>query len=259
MDRSKKILLIVIIILIVCFFAMRGCVHIVGKVMNKVMPATSLSYDHPERYSIDSIGGTTLPITDIKVEWINGDIHVLYGDIDSISWCEIYTDGTPSVEDRLHYYIEDNTLAIRYCAPHFEDQGHLRTFLKHRPNKSLHKELTIILPRGAYYNNVEISGINGNHFLDIDACEMDLSMINGSITLSTRQSDNIQMQTINGNLTIFAPDTSSIQVTTDKVNGAVYTEWPCSQQDNIYTCGVAPYMRIEMDVINGNMNILKLK
>ena len=30
-------------------------------------------------------------------------------------------------------------------------------------------------------------------------------------------------------------------------------------QDNIYTCGVAPYMRVDMDVINGNMNILKLK
>lgn len=261
MDKRKKIVLIILAVVVICLLLMRGCVHLTGTVLEKFLPSAQLGYDHPELYTADTVGNTGAEVNDIEIEWGNGDVTVCYGDVEGIQWQETFLKGEKTEDNMLHYYVdtENHKLELRYCCSQYVKDGNWKISKENKSIKGLEKTLAVILPRGSQYGSIEVVGINGNHSFDVDAQNMELSAVNGSITLTTRHAEHLEMQTVNGNLTVMMPETVAFAAKLDKVNGAFYTDFNCTRDGDKYLCGSAPYTEIEMNLINGNMNIIKIQ
>lgn len=258
MDRKKKIWIIVLVVVALCIVGMRACMNTVDKVMDAVLPLSKISYEHSERYVSDSVGRIAADsVSDIVVEWISGDVDIVYADVDCIEWRETYLQGTVCEESILHSYCHDGTLYLRYCASQYEDKGHWRIFNSNRSNANLCKNLRVTLPRDCRFQYAKAFTVNGNTHAEIEANKVELVSVNGSNTLVTTQTPDISLRTVNGTLTVSIPDTTAFKAEVDKVNGAVYTDFACTQEGDTYSYGTEPWMNIEMKVVNGMMYINK--
>lgn len=261
MDKSKKIVLIILAVIVICLIMMRGCVHLTGIVLEKFLPSAQLGYDHPELYTVGMVGNTPKEVHNIEIEWGNGNVILCYDDVEEIQWQETFIKGEQTEENTLHYYVDtlNHKLELRYCASQYYKEGNWKISKENKTIKGLEKNLSVILPRGSQYGRIEVVGINGNHSLDVDAHNMELSAVNGSITLTTRYAERMKMQTVNGNLTVMLPDSTSFVADVSKINGFFYTDFDCTRDGDRYHFGSAPYTDIEMNLINGNMNIIKIQ
>lgn len=221
MDKSKKIIIALVIVIMLCAGAVRWCIKTAEGIVDWIMPLVSLSYEHADLYTADTVGCSATEINEIEIEWINGSVEVKYADVENVSWKETYDFGDITEENMLHYWENDGRLYLRYCAPHYEDHGNWRWVLKENKRGQISKDLTVLLPINRHY-------------------------------------DRITMKTVNGALTIHVPETLPFEAKVDKVNGTVYTEMPCTQEYNMYRWGENPQVKLSMILINGSVNILKL-
>ena len=112
----------------------------------------NIGYDHPERYSI---GDATLqrPISAISVDWVCGNVDILYTDDTAVRIHEEVQEGFSPLTDslRLRYMVDDDgELEIEYCGPYKYRYGDLRNLRKH---------LYIEVPRGMALENIDIDGV----------------------------------------------------------------------------------------------------
>ena len=107
-----------------------------------------IEYDHPERYSV---GDATLsqPISSISVDWLFGDVDIVYSDSPEVRIYEEAQNLTDSL--RMRYYIdEEGELEIEYCGPGKYRYGDM---------KNLRKHLYIEVPRGMELKDIDIDGV----------------------------------------------------------------------------------------------------
>ena len=116
-------------------------------------------YDHPERYSI---GDATLeqPISGISVDWVCGDVDIVYSDNPEVRIYEEIQEGFLPLTDslRMRYYVdEDGELKIQYIG-----------FGKYRYGdlKNLNKHLYIEVPRGMELDEIDIDGVEARVIIE---------------------------------------------------------------------------------------------
>ncbi len=108
-----------------------------------------VKYDHPERYSV---GDATLsqPISGISVDWIFGEVDIVYSDDPTVRIYEEAQNLTDSL--RMRYYVdEEGELEIQYCGPGKYRYGDL---------KNIHKHLFVEVPRGTVLGDIDIDGVD---------------------------------------------------------------------------------------------------
>jgi len=118
-----------------------------------------ISYEHPERYSI---GDATLeqPISGISVDWVCGDVDIVYSDNPEVRIYEEIQEGFLPLTDslRMRYYVdEDGELKIQYIG-----------FGKYRYGdlKNLNKHLNIEVPRGMELDEIDIDGVEARVIIE---------------------------------------------------------------------------------------------
>lgn len=111
-----------------------------------------IKYEHPERYSV---GDATLnqPVGGISVDWLFGDVDILYTDNAEVRIYEEVKEGFGPLADslRLRYCVdEEGELEIQYCGNGRYRYGELQKLDKH---------LYIEVPRDMALNDIDIDGV----------------------------------------------------------------------------------------------------
>ena len=111
-----------------------------------------MSYEHPERYSV---GDATLsqPVSSISVDWLFGDMEILYTDDSAVRIHEEMQEGFLPLTDslRMRYYVdEEGELEIQYC-------GHGK--YRYGDLKNIRKHLVVEVPRGKVLDEISIDGV----------------------------------------------------------------------------------------------------
>lgn len=111
-----------------------------------------IKYDHPERYNV---GDATLsqPISGISVDWLFGDMEILYTDDSTVCIHEEIQEGFLPLTDslRMRYYVdEEGELEIQYC-------GHGK--YRYGDLKNIRKHLVVKVPRSTVLDDIDIDGV----------------------------------------------------------------------------------------------------
>lgn len=111
-----------------------------------------IEYDHPERFSV---GDATLrqPISGISVDWLFGDMEILYTDDSAVRIHEVIQESSLPLTDslRMRYYVdEEGELEIQYCG-----QGKYR----YGDLKNIRKHLVVKVPRSTVLDDIDIDGV----------------------------------------------------------------------------------------------------
>ena len=153
--------------LIVCLAALAACAWLMfgGSVSG------GLAYANADKYSV---GDTEIsaPVKNLFIDWTEGRVNIEYHAGEGVTVSE--TAGRAlSEDDKLRWWLDGDTLRIRYAKPGF------------RLSFSLNKVLTVSLPEGTVLKTAEIGSTSGD--LDIpslSADEIRLDSTSGGIRAS---------------------------------------------------------------------------
>jgi len=265
MDRNKKIILIIIAVVVMIGFGVKACCNHIGDLVDDWV-SPNMNYENADYYSPASQCNLAPIAKDINVAWINGSITVKYAQQDSITWQEIYIKGTQNEHTMLHYWMDGHTLYINYFEANgdkpTDDEGWSlrwrRSGKQSRSMRNLCKDLEIVLPQDWALDNLTIHNVNGSITTEVDAQKIELGSVNGNKTVCAKQIKKIEMSTVNGSSTIKLPEQASWKAEFDKVNGGFSSEFPVEKEGDTYTSGTAPDIDIEVEAVNGSLNIEKL-
>lgn len=128
------------------------------------------------------------PVSNIEIEWIAGKINISHYDGDTISFSET---NAPNDDYTLRYLVKDNTLSLKYCKSGIKP-----------PAEKLSKELTILVPEGISFDELQISTVSAPVFIDnVNATELDVDYVSGNVNVSGSYSE-ISTDGVSGNIEI---------------------------------------------------------
>lgn len=134
--------------------------------------ASGLSYPNAEKYSIGdaSVSDT---VNNLFIDWTAGKVTVEYYDGKEITVSET-ANRSLSEDDKLRWWLDGDTLRVRYAKPGF------------RISFNLEKQLTVRLPFGTELKSADISSTSGNLYIPaLTADEIRLNSTSGSIDAGT--------------------------------------------------------------------------
>lgn len=176
----------VLLVFALCACDENGILGIDG--MSDLNYANASAYTVADRCELDA--DSTASVSEIEVDWINGDIQVEY--LESVVAVDFYevAEGEEVTEDTtMHYLLDNGVLRIKYAKPGKFKNGNLR------------KKLYINLPRSLTLSKLDIESVNGNINADCNAGKIDIETFNGNINLKGTAT-RVDIETVNGNVTV---------------------------------------------------------
>ncbi|MFA6755433.1 MAG: DUF4097 family beta strand repeat-containing protein [Bacilli bacterium] len=232
---------------------------------NTVSIGTIYRYNNSDKYTIinEEASFENNEITTIDVDWIYGNIDIIY-DLDSASLFTIKEDnGYSSQAGKGRYYIDNSTLYIRF----FENNAGLINL-----DKSKNKNLTITLPQKDYSlinidtistdticdinaNKITCDSVSGNFTCNANPGNIDIDNVSGNIYInpSNPLSFNVEIDTVSGDSNFILHETSDFKVDLSSVSGSINSDF--SLTNNSY--GKGTYL-LNVDSVSGSVNINKL-
>lgn len=130
----------------------------------------TLDYENENAYAVGGSEVSAGGISDISVEWINGNINIEYYDGDTISFSE----SSPKNENyAMRYLVEGSELKIKFCKSGL-----------HSIN-SYSKALNIYLPKDLQLNSLEVESISSEVYInEITSREFDCDTVSGNLNLT---------------------------------------------------------------------------
>ena len=134
--------------------------------------AAGMSYPDADKYII---GSTTVtgPVNNLYVDWTSGQVNIEYHDGTGVIVSET-ANRDLSEDDKLRWWLDGDTLRIRFAKPGF----HISV--------NLDKHLTVSLPKGTVLKSTDISTTSGDLFIPaLAADDVRLGSTSGSIDAVT--------------------------------------------------------------------------
>ena len=134
--------------------------------------AAGMSYPDADKYTV---GNTTVtkPVNNLYVDWTSGQVNIEYHDGDGVIVSET-ANRELSEDDRLRWWLDGDTLRIRFAKPGF------------RISVNLDKKLTVSLPKGTVLKSADIGTTSGDLFIPaLAADDIRLGSTSGSIDAVT--------------------------------------------------------------------------
>lgn len=181
-----------------------GFISGIVDIVDSAIGDSSWSYDNWEAYAVGN--GEVIPqgITQLSVDWINGNVTVQYYDGDTIAFSEPEQEKT---DYQLRWLVVGNELKIKFCKSGLNQ-------LKN--NNFRNKELTIYLPIGFSFNEMDIDTVSANiDIKGITADTLDLDAVSGNITVSGEFTE-INADCVSGNI---IADGTFTNLSADTVSG----------------------------------------
>ena len=225
-------------------------------------------YENAGQYTAGN--GTATNITNVEIDWIDGSVEVFYDDVDGVTFYE-ETKKNLSVEETVHYWVENSTLHIKF--------GKSKSwFFKSAPKK----DLKVALPRELSLSEVEITTVNADvnlsyvmvNNLDVEgvdanvnaylvgACnEVSVETVNGDVLLEGGKLMELNLESVDGDVDIkmeellsFDVETvaGSVQVSSDIAPNAV--DFESVDGDLTMELGQVAGFTFKMDTVSGAFN-----
>lgn len=197
MKRSTKILLTVILLLV-----LGGCARGVG----------GYTYKNSGRYTAGN-ATVTGKVKTIDISWIDGQVNIGQHDGDGVIVKE--TSGKDLDKgERLHWYLKDGTLYIKYAKSGF------------RSTKSLDKKLTVLLPEDLALTKLAIDAVSAKTTVtDITADKLEINTVSGGVKLQLHQADSAEINSVSGSVSLQTDDALD-RINVDTVSGGVMLRLP---------------------------------
>lgn len=227
--------------------ALMGCT-LSAKADNEV----NYTYDNARLYTAGN-GSTTEKIHSIEIDWLNGDITVVLGDVKVPTWKESPSPKGDESQLQMRYWVHDGELEIRFC-----QSGHWKV------KKGIQKDLVITLPRNSEYSDIDIETVNGDIQVAARAAKVNIETVNGDIKVhNLLPARKISIESVNGSLTVVQPADKDFVAEYETVNGKFSSDIPGtyshSRHDGEFHAGENPVTKIDLETVNGSMRIEKAK
>ena len=146
------------------------------------------SYENEAAYTVGSGEVAADGITQLSIEWLSHNVTVEYYDGDTIAFSEPEQGNS---DHQLRWLLSGNELKIKYC----------KSGLKWLKNNDFNnKDLTVYLPIGFSFNEMDIETVSGNITLkDVTANIVELETVSGNITVGGEYTD-FTAESVSGNI-----------------------------------------------------------
>ncbi len=195
------------------------------------------SYDDSARYAAaesagDSYGATVSSVTEIDIEWVQGEVNITASDTASDVTFSETADYKGKDEMIMRYFLDGTTLKIR-----FAESG---VNLSLSPYKNIKKTLFVTLPAAAMAE-IDVDSVSADVTVSsVKASEISLDAVSGKITAKNSEATEAKFATVSGNITV--SDCSFIGST--EINSV-------SGEATVNNCSVSNF---EAETVSGNVN-----
>ena len=181
-----------------------GFISGIVDIVDSAVGNSSWSYDNWEAYTVGNGDVAPQGITQLSVDWINGNVTVQYYDGDTIAFSE---PEQVNSDHQLRWLVVGNELKIKFC----------KSGLKWQKNNDFrNKELTIYLPNGFSFNEMNMDTVSANIDLkSITANAVNIDTVSGNITVSGEFTE-IDADCVSGNILV---DGAFANISADTVSG----------------------------------------
>lgn len=155
------------------------------------------AYANAERYSAGDFTYSAAEISEVRVHWVAGQIHLTEKEDAELS---VYESAEGLSEDaQLHYTIQDNVLTIHYCASDY--RGKI---------KGESKQLSLEIPAGV---TLTISSVSAPILAEtLTSSSLDMETVSGGVSIHQLTGDNADFSTVSGNIDIDAADVKKLSL-----------------------------------------------
>lgn len=210
-----------------------------------------IEYDHPERYSV---GDATLsqPISGISVDWLFGDVDIVYSDSPEVRIYEEAQNLTDSL--RMRYYIdEEGELEIEYCGPGKYRYGDM---------KNLRKHLYIEVPRGMELKDIDIDGVEVRAIIK-NVVSRELTVDGVKINVNAYYPDampgDIDVDGVNNLLALWVKPTVGLTIEMAGVAHWLDCNLPSRKEGEKTTVVGDGQCKVDVDGVNAKLSVDELK
>ncbi len=208
-------------------------------------------YDNANLYTAGG-GNTAERIGEIDVNWLNGPVSVVYGDVEAPTWQEYPASSTFEPKFQMYYRVYDGKLKIQFC-----QSGHWKV-----KKDIVEKSLVITLPQNAQYNKVDVENVNGAIVVAIETADVDVETVNGSIEVhNLLPARKIDAESVNGSITVYQPSNMGFTAEYETVLGKFSTEFEGtyrdSKRDGEFTTTLVANTEMDFETVNGSIRVKK--
>ncbi len=182
-------------------------------------------YEDADKYQTGNFTYAAADVTEIEIDWMAGAINVVQTQEETLSVSE---KNVAKVEEaRVHYYLDDGVLHIKFCASAFKGTINERD-----------KNLTVEIPAGVY---LDVSTVSSPVEIgDVSLSGLELAVVSGKVELGTVKANSVNVEMVSGNVV-----TGEIYATALNVE---------SVSGNIETT-IATAMTADIETTSGNVTI----
>lgn len=144
-------------------------------------------YENAELYQSGNFTYQAAEVTEIEIDWIAGEVNIVQSAEETLSVSEKYV--AKEETERVHYYLDDSILHIKFCASDFKGSIHERD-----------KKLTVEIPAGVY---LEIHSVSSPVDLgSVNLSEISVTNVSGSIEGERLTAKSVRLETVSGKIEI---------------------------------------------------------
>lgn len=180
----------------------------------------SMSYDNAENYSVGDTSFTQ-PIENIDVDWVSGKVKVVTHSEEVVSLTE-KTDFSASDDMRVHWWLDETTLRIRFCA---SGMG-MSIFGYGR------KELTIKIPDSITLSDLTVKTSSADFGAEnIKTKNFSVTTSSGGIDVSCR-SETVDLDSVSGSVRLDQKG-KALTAEVNTTSGAIKTNFEQCEKVNL--------------------------
>lgn len=167
---------------------------------------SNYSYKDAANYTSGPLS-TTQPVTALDIGWVSGSVTVVKGS----GGVKAYEDGEFEEDLRLHWYLDDGVLYIRFCKSGTNVNG--LNFINR-------KNLTVELPASVNLTKISCDTVSAGVTIDrFYADTWDIDSVSGAVKISSGNGKSLYVNSVSGSITVSEGNFGSVK--TDTVRGFV--------------------------------------
>lgn len=249
-------------------------------------------YSNADKYSAGNAKFPVDDLTDIRINWIDGEVNVLPCDGSDIE-IEETSDSSLSEKEKVHYYYDKGILYIQYKK---SEKGFIFGITN---NHEKDKSLTLRIPkifcgsissfeldtassqndiRGLSCADMDIDNVSGEtiltdvevtNMLDIDNVsgeinlqgtyqQIEIDTVSGSCSIDTDITpSSFNLDTVSGDCEIILPFSSEFSAEIDSVSGDIdFRGFNVTKDDDTYICGSGGN-ELDFDTVSGDVTVIQ--
>lgn len=207
------------------------------------LKSSTCSFDYPAAGKYTSGNAAiTDPVSEISIDWYNGDIEFAVTDSDTLFVTETVA-GNPSEPLQMHWLLEpDGELHVA-----FAHAGRYKT----SELDKLDKHLLIQVPRGKCLNDASVDAVSANvHVGNVLCRSFSFDCVNLNLQGSMAHApEEVSADAVNATISLTLPQTTVLYIDKDCVNANITAELPITRDDDLANCEVS------LDCVNARVTI----